>query len=155
MPQKRSRKYSKAMKVNDLCVGSIRIPAEGLVFSYIRSSGPGGQNVNKVSTAAQLRFDAANCQSIDSFTFNKLRQVAGTRMTRDGVIVITAQRFRSQERNREDAIERLTELLRRAAHRQKNRRPTRISKGVKKRRLDSKRRHSNIKKNRGPVRGDD
>ncbi len=143
------------MSSQDIHVGTLVIPAEALVFSYIRASGPGGQNVNKVSTAAQLRFDVATCQSIDSFTFNKLRQIAGSRMTQAGVIVITAQRFRSQERNREDVIERLTEMLRAATHRQKFRRPTRISKGVKKRRLDSKRRHRNIKKNRGRVRGDD
>ncbi|MBK18153.1 MAG: aminoacyl-tRNA hydrolase [Rhodospirillaceae bacterium] len=143
------------MSGRDIHIGQIKVPAESLEFSYIRASGPGGQNVNKVSTAAQLRFDAENCPSIDKYTFNRLRQIAGSRMTQDGVIVITAQRFRSQERNREDAIDRLTGMLRDAAHRQKARKPTRISKGVKKRRLDSKRRHSNIKKNRGRVRGDE
>ncbi|NKB22349.1 MAG: aminoacyl-tRNA hydrolase [Alphaproteobacteria bacterium] len=143
------------MAVQDIQIGQVVIPADTLVFNYIRASGPGGQNVNKVSSAAQLRFDAANCPSIPTDVFTRLRGIAGQRMTQAGVIVITAQRFRSQERNREDAIARLSEMLRAAIHRQKFRRPTRIGKGVKKRRLDSKRRHSNIKKNRGRVRGDD
>jgi ribosome-associated protein len=143
------------MAANDLNIGQITIPAESLAFSYIRASGPGGQNVNKVSSAAQLRFDAANCETITSDVLTRLRGIAGQRMTQAGVIVITAQRFRSQERNRVDAIERLSEMLRAATHRPKFRRPTRVSKGVKKRRLDSKRRHSNIKSNRGRVQGDD
>ena len=143
------------MAVQDIEIRSIVIPAEALAFSYIRASGPGGQNVNKVSSAAQLRFDAATCDVIAPDVLTRLRGIAGQRMTQAGVIVITAQRFRSQERNREDAIERLSAMLRAALHRQKFRRPTRVSKGVKKRRLDSKRRHSNIKSNRGRVKGDD
>ncbi|MGY9020051.1 MAG: alternative ribosome rescue aminoacyl-tRNA hydrolase ArfB [Alphaproteobacteria bacterium] len=143
------------MAVQDIEIGSIVIPVEALAFSYIRASGPGGQNVNKVSSAAQLRFDAATCDVIAPDVLTRLRGIAGQRMTQAGVIVITAQRFRSQERNREDAIERLSAMLRAALHRQKFRRPTRVSKGVKKRRLDSKRRHSNIKSNRGRVKGDD
>ena len=143
------------MAIQDIEIGHLTIPADALVLSYIRASGPGGQNVNKVSTAAQLRFDAANCPAIPTDVFTRLRRVAGQRMTLAGVIVVTAQRFRSQERNREDAIGRLSEMLRAAIHKPKFRRPTRVSKGVKRRRLDSKRRHSNIKSNRGPVRGDD
>ncbi|MGB0576380.1 MAG: alternative ribosome rescue aminoacyl-tRNA hydrolase ArfB [Alphaproteobacteria bacterium] len=143
------------MAGQDIEIGEIVIPADALVFNYIRASGPGGQNVNKVSSAAQLRFDAANCKTIPTDVFTRLREIAGQRMTQAGEIVITAQRFRSQERNREDAIERLSEMLRAALHRPKFRRPTRVSKSVKMRRLDSKRRHSNIKSNRGRVRGDD
>jgi ribosome-associated protein len=143
------------MAVQDIQIGSIAISADTLVFTYIRASGPGGQNVNKVSSAAQLRFDAVNCETITPNVLTRLRGIAGQRMTQAGVVVITAQRFRSQERNREDAIERLSEMLQAATHRPKFRRPTRVSKGVKKRRLDSKRRHSNIKNNRGQVRGDD
>ena len=134
---------------------TIRVEAHELKERFVRASGPGGQNVNKVSSAAQLRFDAATCDVIAPDVLTRLRGIAGQRMTQAGVIVITAQRFRSQERNREDAIERLSAMLRAALHRQKFRRPTRVSKGVKKRRLDSKRRHSNIKSNRGRVKGDD
>ena len=134
---------------------TIWVEAHELQERFVRASGPGGQNVNKVSSAAQLRFDAATCDVIAPDVLTRLRGIAGQRMTQAGVIVITAQRFRSQERNREDAIERLSAMLRAALHRQKFRRPTRVSKGVKKRRLDSKRRHSNIKSNRGRVKGDD
>ena len=129
-------------------VGPIVIAAADLKFTYIRSSGPGGQNVNKVSTAAQLRFEAAKCKTINSDLLKRLREVSGQRMTRAGVIVLTAQRFRSQERNREDAIFRLTEIIRSASRQKKFRRPTRISKRVKGKRLDSKRRRSDIKINR-------
>jgi len=128
---------------------ALSIPLEALTFSYIRASGPGGQNVNKVATAAQLRFDAANCAAVSPDLLERLRRVAGRRMTADGVVVITAQRFRSQERNREDAIGRLVDLLKKASHRPKARRPTKPSKAVKERRLEGKRQRSNIKKGRG------
>lgn len=136
-------------------VGTIVISTDLLTFSYIRSSGPGGQNVNKVSTAAQLRFDASNCKIITRDTLSRLRKVSGRRMTGAGVITITAQRFRSQERNREDAIDRLIKLLQLAIYRPKYRRQTKISKGIKNRRLDSKRRRSNIKSDRKQVGRDD
>ena len=136
-------------------IGPIVIGAAELKFTYIRASGPGGQNVNKVSTAAQLRFEAAKCKTINSDLLKRLREVSGQRMTRAGVIVLTAQRFRSQERNREDAIFRLTEILRAATHQNKFRRPTRISKRIKGKRLDTKRRRSNTKINRRSVQRDD
>ncbi|WP_031240260.1 alternative ribosome rescue aminoacyl-tRNA hydrolase ArfB, partial [Asaia sp. SF2.1] len=94
-------------------------------ISYILASGPGGQNVNKVATAAQLRFDTARSASLPERVRVRLLEIAGSRATRDGVVVITARRFRTQIRNREDAIERLTTMIREAAHRQAFRIPTR------------------------------
>jgi len=143
------------MVARDITVGSLTIPSEELRFSYIRASGPGGQNVNKVSTAAQLRFDAKNCLAIDHHMFNRLKQLTGSRITRAGIIIITAQRFRSQERNREDAVERLCEILLKASNKPKYRRPTKIGKAVKERRLDKKRRHSILKRRRDRIRGED
>ncbi len=143
------------MVARNISVGSLTIPSEELSFSYIRASGPGGQNVNKVSTAAQLRFDAKNCLAIDDHMFNRLKQVTGSRITRAGVIIITAQRFRSQERNREDAVERLCGILLKASYKPKYRRPTKIGKAVKERRLDKKRRHSILKRRRDRIRGED
>lgn len=96
-----------------------------LEISYILASGPGGQNVNKVATAAQLRFDAARSASLSERVRVRLLEIAGSRATRDGVVVITARRFRTQVRNREDAIERLAMMIREAAHRQAFRVPTR------------------------------
>ncbi len=105
--------------------------------SFIQSGGPGGQNVNKVSTAAQLRFDPST-GGYDEAYLARLRLLAGQRMTTEGVVVITARRFRTQDRNREDAMERLVDLLRQAAHRPKSRRPTRPTKASKERRLTGK-----------------
>lgn len=127
---------------------SITINEDELVEDFIRASGPGGQNVNKVASAVQLRFDAANSPAISSELFPKLRKLAGQRMTLDGVIVITANRFRTQERNREDAKERLSALIRQAATPVKKRRPTRPTKGSKERRLSSKKKHAQTKASR-------
>ena len=115
---------------------------------FVRASGPGGQNVNKLSTAAQLRFDT-NRISLPEDARARLARLAGQRMTKDGVIVIHAQRFRTQERNRADAIDRLLELLREAMVRPIPRRPTKPTLGSKKRRLEGKKRRGDIKARRG------
>lgn len=126
------------------------IPEHELDFSAIRASGPGGQNVNKVSSAVHLRFDI-HASSLPFALKQKLAAVQDSRVTADGVIVIKAQNFRSQEKNREDAMARLDEMLKAAQRVVKKRRATRPTRGSVKRRLDSKRKHSNHKKNRGKV----
>ena len=117
--------------------------------SFLSGSGPGGQNVNKVATAVQLRFDAAASPSLPEPVKERLRRLAGRRMTEAGVIVITANRFRTQERNRADAQERLVELIAQASHAPKPRRPTRPTLASKRRRLDTKRRRAEVKSLRG------
>lgn len=123
-------------------------------ISFVRASGPGGQNVNKLSTAAQLRFDTRRI-NLPEDAQARLTRLAGQRMTKDGVIVIHAQRFRTQERNRMDAIERLVELLREAMTRPVPRRPTRPTLGSKQRRLEGKKRRGDIKAKRRPGGFDD
>ncbi len=111
--------------------------------------------MNQVETAVQLRFHAARSPALTEYVYRRLKSLSGSRMTRDGVLIITARRFRSQPRNRADALDRLTDLIRRAAEPVKHRRPTKPSKGAKQRRLDSKRRAGIVKKTRGPVRDED
>ena len=123
----------------------IAIDEAELEESFIRASGPGGQNVNKLSSAVQLRFDVRHSPSLPDDVRTRLERLAGKRLTREGVLVITAQRHRTQERNRADALERLTELIQRAAVAPVPRRPTKPTKGSRERRLESKKRRSSIK----------
>jgi ribosome-associated protein len=127
---------------------NLSIDENDLEIVFVRASGPGGQNVNKLSTAAQLRFDTCRIALPDDARA-RLVTLAGQRMTKDSVIVIHAQRFRTQERNRADAIDRLIELLREAMVRPTPRRPTRPTLGSKQRRLEGKKRRGDIKARRG------
>jgi ribosome-associated protein len=116
--------------------------------SFVRASGPGGQNVNKVSSAVQLRFDLSGSRSLPEEVRERLARLAGRRLTRDGVIVIIAQRHRTQERNRQDALDRLIALIRRAAAPPTARRPTKPSRAAKERRLQAKARRATVKQQR-------
>jgi ribosome-associated protein len=125
----------------------IAIDEDDLVWNFVRASGPGGQNVNKVATAAELRFDVGKAALPEDMK-QRLPAVAGRQLTQDGLLVITAQEYRSQERNRETALQKLIDLLRKAAHRPKRRIATRPTRASKTRRLDTKAKHARTKKMR-------
>ena len=132
-------------------IPTIAIREEELRFQFKLASGPGGQNVNKVATAAELRFDVAGSPSLPEAVRARLLTLAGSRVTQDGELLITARRFRSQERNRQDAIDRLIALIRQAAAPPKPRLKTRPSRAAKQRRMDEKRRIGDKKQTRRPV----
>ena len=134
--------------------GTLAIDERDIEESFIRASGPGGQNANKLATAVQLRFDV-NRSALPADVRDRLAHVAGRRLTADGVLVITAQRYRTQARNREDARERLIDLIRRAAAPPVPRRPTRVPAHARRARLQTKKRRSGLKRLRANKPSDD
>jgi ribosome-associated protein len=129
----------------------IVIDDKEIILDFIRASGPGGQNVNRVATAVQLRFDVRQSPNLPEEVRTRLSRLAGRRITEEGVLVIEAKRFRTQERNRQDALDRLIALIRKAAEKPKHRIRTKPSKASKERKLATKRRRSRIKQMRRSV----
>jgi ribosome-associated protein len=127
---------------------SLEIDESELHFDFIRSSGPGGQNVNKVASAVQLRFDVENSPSLEPKVKERLKKLAGSRMTSDGVLVIEAKRYRSQDQNRDDATKRLVALIQRALQEPSARKPTRPSRAARQRRLRGKKKRGELKRSR-------
>jgi len=134
---------------------TLSIPMREIHFSFIRASGPGGQHVNRSATAVQLRFDVQNSPSLSAEIKNRLSRLAGSRLSKDGVLTIEAQEFRSQMRNRDEALQRLARLIYLATLRKKTRRPTRPTMAAKKRRLETKKRRSLTKQTRGGHRSEE
>jgi len=125
------------------------IDEKELQWAFVQSSGPGGQNVNKVATAVQLRFDVAHSASLPEDVRGRLARLAGWRITQDGVLIIEAKRYRSQEKNRQDALKRLADLLQKASEKPKTRRKTKPTLASQQQRLAKKRRRSEVKRLRG------
>lgn len=134
---------------------NVVIPDTDLSFAFVRASGPGGQNVNKVSSAVQLRFDMRGSTALTETVKSRLRTLAGRRVTDDGSILIIARNQRSQEHNRREALERLTELIQRALVVPKTRKATKPTRASRERRLDHKSHQQRTKRGRGKVRWDD
>jgi ribosome-associated protein len=128
--------------------GHLGIDEREIEESFVRASGPGGQNVNKLATAVQLRFNVRESPSLPSGARARLERLAGNRLTRDGVLVIIAQRHRTQARNRADALERLIDLVRRAAIEPRPRRPTKPSRASRERRVEAKKHRAGLKRSR-------
>jgi ribosome-associated protein len=127
---------------------NISIKESELTFNFVRSSGPGGQNVNKVATAVQLRFDVASSASLNEDVKNRLKSAAGKKVTKDGILIIEAKRFRTQEKNRQDAIERLITLIDKSSQKKKRRVKTNPTKASNQKRIEKKKRASEKKKMR-------
>ena len=133
----------------------ITIPDKDLSMAFVRASGPGGQNVNKVASAVQLRFDLDGCEALQERVKARLRRLAGRRLTDEGAILIIARSHRAQERNRQDALDRLSELIRTALIEPRVRRATKPSRASKEKRLTGKVKQGRNKQLRGRVRWDD